>query len=163
MKPLIQIEYLSDQPLHIAEVSRLWYAEWGNKADPMGEEQQLNSVMAKANRGSVPFILIAIIANTLADTAPVFAKDLDSRPDLTPWLAAVVTKAAFRIQRVAEQLIGTAASECHRLGYERIYLRTEVADNYFAHRGWSRIYTTTDSDGTPTRISELTLPPVTRR
>lgn len=158
MKRIIQIEFLKDCPQFMSEVAYLWHQEWSQQPDKTALERQVLSVQAKANKGRVPFILVAITDGELAGTTSVFNDDLENRPELTPWLAAVVTRTEYRGLGVAEQLIASAASECKTLGYDRMYLRTEKADAYFDRLGWGLLADTVDEHGVPTRVFTKVLP-----
>jgi GNAT superfamily N-acetyltransferase len=155
--PIIQIQFLKDTPHFIDEVGALWHEEWGDTSNSSDLLRKRASVVAKANVGSVPFILVATIGGVLAGSASAFISDLEPRPDLTPWLAAVVTKQLFRGLGVAEQLTAAVINECRLLGYERIYLRTEKADTLFTRLGWSLVESTDDEKGVATRIFDMKL------
>ena len=157
MKQPIQVEFLKDHPQFMNEVAGLWHKEWGRLGDAADAGRKLQSVQAKMGKDKVPFILIATQGGMLVGTASAFANDLDNRPDLTPWLAAVVTKDQFRGLGVAEKLTNAVMAECRSLGYERMYLRTEKADKYFTRFGWSLITDTMGEDGSATRIYEMRL------
>ena len=152
MNPKIKIVFLKDQPSFVDEVAGLWYEEWGNESNENDRERKRLSVVRNAQKNQIPFVLIAMIDNELAGSASVFETDLKNRPELGPWLAAVVTKQQYRKLGVAEKLTSAVITECKRLGYTRIYLRTEKADGYFSRLGWKMMHDTIDEKGLPTRV-----------
>ena len=148
----IEIGFLKDHTQFIDEVAVLWHQEWGGKLDESDLPRKRVSVRGGAQRGKLPFIIVAIIGGELAGSASLFENDLENRPELTPWLAAVVTKYQFRGKGIAEKLSNAIVIECKRLGYRKIYLRTEKADEYFKHLGWTLFDDTKDENAQPTRV-----------
>ena len=152
MNPDTQVVFLKDHPNFVDKVASLWHEEWENKSTKDDLERKRISVVRNAQKNQIPFVLIAMIGDELAGSASVFENDLKNRPELGPWLAAVVTKQQYRGQRVAEVLTSAVITECKRLGYTRIYLRTEKADGYFSRLGWKLTDDTIDEKGLPTRV-----------
>lgn len=152
MNPNTQVVFLTDHPSFVDEVASLWHEEWGSKSTIDDLERKRISVIRNGQKNQIPFVLIAMIGDELAGGASVFENDLKNWPKLGPWLAAVVTKQQYRGQRVAEALTSAVITECKRLGYTRIYLRTEKANGYFSRLGWKLINNTIDEKGLPTRI-----------
>lgn len=152
MNPEIKIVFLKDHPNFVDEVAGLWYEEWGNGSNENDRERKRLSVVRNSQKNQIPFVLIAMINDELAGSASVFDNDLKNRPELCPWLAAVVTKQQYRKLGVAEKLTSAVIAECKRLGYTRIYLRTEKADEYFSRLGWKMMDNTIDEKGLSTRV-----------
>ena len=152
MSNKIEIGFLKDHPQYIDEVAGLWHQQWGNKIDESDLPRKRASVRVGAQRGKLPFVLVAFFEGELAGSASAFENDLENRPELTPWFAAVVTKYQFRGKGIAEKLSNAIVIECNRLGYSKIYLRTEKADEYFKHLGWSLFDDTIDENAQPTRV-----------
>ena len=152
MNPDTQVVFLKDHLNFVDEVAGLWHEEWGNESNKNDRERKRLSVVRNAKKDQIPFALIAMIGDELAGSASVFENDLKNRPELGPWLAAVVTKQKYRGMGVAEELTSAVTTECKRLGYTRIYLRTEKADGYFSRLGWKMMHDTIDEKGLPTRV-----------
>jgi GNAT superfamily N-acetyltransferase len=72
--------------------------------------------------------------------ALVIDNDESSRPELTPWLAALWVDEAMRKRGLAAELLSEAIRRSAALGVERLYLiaRPALRDFYTA-RGWEPI------------------------
>ena len=69
-------------------------------------------------------------------TSPA-ASDLEERPQLTPWVAAVWVEPHARARGVGGALVGRAARDCFALGIARAYLCARPALTSFYERlGW---------------------------
>ena len=76
-----------------------------------------------------------------AGTASLAAYDLDSRPDLTPWLAGVLVLPEFRGRGHAGRLVRAVADFARTQGVARLWLYTADADGLYAKLGWQRVGT----------------------
>jgi hypothetical protein len=78
--------------------------------------------------------------STFLGTASVIASDLDERPSLTPWVAAVWVDEIARGHGIGAVLVNDAAEACFALGYERAYLCARARMTGFYERlGWTII------------------------
>jgi N-acetylglutamate synthase-like GNAT family acetyltransferase len=70
-------------------------------------------------------------------SAMLAAKDLDTHPHLSPWLAGVYVLPNFRRQGVATALVSRIIAEARSLGTPTLYLYTVSAERFFSRLGWS--------------------------
>ena len=83
--------------------------------------------------------------------------DVDSRLDLSPWLANVIVSPQHRGQGIGTELSQAASTEAGRLGYERLFLVTFDKVEFYGRLGWTRVEDVTYFDE-PATIMELSLP-----
>jgi len=62
--------------------------------------------------------------------------DLDTRPDLDPWLGALLVLPEWRNRGVATLLVHRATEEARRLNVPRLYLWTHSAEGLYHKLGW---------------------------
>nr|WP_077531129.1 GNAT family N-acetyltransferase [Halomonas utahensis] len=72
----------------------------------------------------------------LVGSAALVQNDMDTKPDLAPWLAAVYVKEAFWHQRIASELISRCEDEAIRFNANVWYLYTEFASMLYEKLGW---------------------------
>jgi GNAT superfamily N-acetyltransferase len=73
-------------------------------------------------------------------TASVIASDLDERPELTPWVAAVWVEESARNHGIGAALVDAAARACVALGFTRAYLCARPRMTGFYERlGWTLV------------------------
>ena len=118
----MKIDDLRQQP-HFADavVDRIWRAFW----EKMGHPVERVSIPVGRNLASTeakPFCLIAHANGTFLGSASLIASDVDNRPLLTPWVAAVWVK-----RRIANAASGVAGGSCSETS-----LRTRGARTFSA-------------------------------
>ena len=120
-----------------AAVSLVWN-EWRYLTDetlPDAEEAWRTHLSAP----KLPTHLVANIDGACVGTATLAPYDLPIRPNLTPWLAAVIVEAEWRSQGIGGQLVAEVERiACDHYGFESIYLFTTDSDDFYHRRGWLR-------------------------
>lgn len=131
------IEYLADEPLLIPELARLHHAQWGHLRPDETLPQRTRRLEACCGRGGVPTVFVAVEGGELRGSAMLIAHDMDTRPDLTPWLAGVYVVDAYRGRGYGSALVQRVEAEASALGVERLYLYTPDAEDFYARLGWA--------------------------
>src|SRR5215469_16254261 len=101
----MQIDYLADRPEFIPDVARWHHEEWSYIRPGDTIEARTVRLRAECGRGEMPTTFVAYSGSTLFGTAMLLAHDMDSRMDLTPWLAGVFVVPDYRRQGIASTLI----------------------------------------------------------
>jgi GNAT superfamily N-acetyltransferase len=114
---------------------RIWRAWW----EPNGYPLAYTATRLRENMEAtpIPFALVAHDGDRFLGTTSVVASDLEERPQLTPWVAAVWTDEEARRRGVASALVNRAAQDCFALGICRAYLnaRPRLA-GFYEGLGW---------------------------
>ena len=86
----------------------------------------------------IPFALVAHDGEGFLGTSSVIASDLEERPQLSPWIAAVWVEEDARRRGIGAALVNRAAQDCFALGVSRAYLcaRPRMTGFYEA-LGWT--------------------------
>lgn len=72
-------------------------------------------------------------------TAVLVRRDLDARPDLTPWLAGVFVLPAFRGRGHAAALVRRAEAFALSAAVPAMWLYTSKAEPFYARLDWDRV------------------------
>jgi len=83
----------------------------------------------------VPQTFVAIKDGECVGTVALWNNDLGVRQDLTPWLACLYVAKEHRGQGVAAMLVDYCMAEAKRLGFEQLYLITEL-EGLYEKMGW---------------------------
>ncbi|MEB0227947.1 GNAT family N-acetyltransferase [Pseudomonas sp. 10S4] len=153
----IHLDYLCDHPALIAEFAELNFNEWGHYKPGNTLEAQTEHMRASCGRGSVPTVVVAIEDSQLLGGALLLAHDLDSRPQLTPWLAGVYVKPEHRGRGIPSQLVTRIVEEAAQVGVPELYLCTPNAQALYAKLGWEEIEEV-DDNGLVTVMKRSTAP-----
>src|SRR6201995_3842467 len=133
------ISDLRQQPEFLAPVAdRIWRAWWQPNGHPLAYiEERLAENMQDT---PIPLGLGAHHSGTFLGTASLIASDLDERPDLTPWVAAVWVEESARGHGVGAALVDAAARAAFALSFPRAYLCARAHMTGFYERlGWTLI------------------------
>jgi GNAT superfamily N-acetyltransferase len=133
----MRIEYLYDHQDYIGDIGKTLFKEWSHLVPGMTEEAVAYSISRRINIGKIPFALVAMDdGRNWIGTISIKEKDLDSRNDLTPWLAAFYVKPDYRNSGVGKELLEAALGEARVIGIKVLYLYTEKASGYYLKKGW---------------------------
>lgn len=132
----MEIVPLADKKEFIAELAELHHAEWKHLNPSLTLDVRAEAIANAAGREGIPSIFIAISGNQLVGSAALVKNDMDSKPDLSPWLAAVYVKEGFRHQGIATELIIRCEDEAVRSNISTWYLYTEVASKLYEKLSW---------------------------
>ena len=121
-----------------AVADRIWREWWEPNGHPLA---YIRGRLAENIQGApIPLALVAHHGSTFLGTASVIASDLDERPELTPWVAAVWVEERARGHGSGAALVDAAARAAFALGYRRAYLCARARMTGFYERlGWTLI------------------------
>jgi GNAT superfamily N-acetyltransferase len=117
---------------------RIWRAWWEPNGHPLAT---IRGRLAENMLDTpIPLALVAHDGRTFLGTASVIASDLDERPELTPWVAAVWVEERARGQGIGAALVEAAARASFASGSARTYLCARARMTGFYERlGWTLI------------------------
>jgi GNAT superfamily N-acetyltransferase len=117
---------------------RIWQGWWETNGYPLGYiEGRLKENLQDT---PIPLALVAHDGSAFLGTASVIASDLDERPELTPWVAAVWVEESARNHGIGAALVDAAARACVALGFTRAYLCARPRMTGFYERlGWTLV------------------------
>ena len=93
----------------------------------------------EAQPGGIPSAWIAFVDELPVGSVSLTVRNMDTHPELTPWLAALYVHASFRGQGIGTALVRRCEDEARSAGADRIYLYTERARARELYRrlGWA--------------------------
>lgn len=90
-------------------------------------------------------------------TASLAQYDIDTRPDLTPWLASVYTMEAARHRGVGRKLVSMVEDLARSKGVETLWLYTPDKQHFYTHMGWEPVEPYIDKAGDTNTIMKKAL------
>jgi GNAT superfamily N-acetyltransferase len=115
----------------------LWAEFWRN--DGLTPEMARQRVEEFAQAETSPRIFVVLEEEKPVGSASLVAQDLDERPDLTPWLAAVYVKPEARGRGHAARLVAAVEKECRATSIDVLWLYTRTAERIYARIGWKTV------------------------
>lgn len=134
---MLNITYLADRPDLLPIVSAWVYGEWGAHMPGLTLEDLTRIFSGHLSRERIPLTMVAFQEDQPAGTASIYVHDLETRPDLSPWLAAVYVDPLFRRQGIGSALVQAIEREACRLQIARLYLFTPDQEPFYTRLGWS--------------------------
>lgn len=136
---MIQINYLMDHPQFLPELARLHFEEWGDLSPHETLEERTQRLAGLCGHCEIPTALVAMTDQELVGSALLVTHDMKTRKDLSPWLAGVYVKPAYRCRGIASNLVARVEAEAARLHISRLYLYTPSEAAFYARRGWQTL------------------------
>ena len=100
-------------------VDRVWRAWWQERGIA---RDHVDGLFRMATGDMPPFTLVAHDGDRFVGTASGVVSDLDVRPTLSPWVAAVWVEPAMRGAGTGRRLVEAVTARLFALGHERIWL-----------------------------------------
>jgi N-acetylglutamate synthase-like GNAT family acetyltransferase len=89
-------------------------------------------------------------------TAALVEFDMETRRDLTPWLADVVVSPERRGSGIGTRVVEFIVERARELGVRRLYLFTPDRESFYARMGWS-VLERTEYRGEPVVVMQIDL------
>lgn len=133
------IDFLADHPHYVSIIAPWLHLQWGWQHGEKTVEDRITRMKKWLHRGKIPFMLVAHSDGKPMGTTCVVENDMDSRQDLTPWIATVYVAKEYRKSGVGSTLVKRGMQEAKKIGVKRLYLITPDQENFYKQIGWSTI------------------------
>ena len=141
----IEIMALRDCQLRLAEylyqLAHWHHHEWLHLNPGATLHKRLERYQQSTAADTLPEIFIAIKNKQLLGSVTLDKEDMDTRKQLTPWLASLFVKPEFRGQGIATRLIKFCTQYAQQRGFKNVYLFTEDQTEFYKQRGFRFIET----------------------
>ena len=132
----LQIVSLADRSDLFPVVGRWHCEEWGAGAPNVSLDEWTDSLRAKSGREGIPITWIGLVDGEPVGSVALIEHDMPNHRELTPWLSSVFVVPDRRGNGIGAALVTHAEEAARGLGIRRIYLYTDSAEGFYAHRGW---------------------------
>jgi predicted N-acetyltransferase YhbS len=129
------IEPLGDHK-HLIEVTAEWH--WREFSKTTDLDFWIAARAREARNRGVPRAWVAFVNQEPVGTVSLIESNMDTRPDLTPWLAALYVLPQYRRQGIGRALVRRCEYEASEAGFSRLYLYARRARQwtYYRRLGW---------------------------
>ena len=149
----VNITYLADHEEVIPILTKWFYQEWSALYPGKTIEDVRAAIGERTNRDRIPVALVAFGRATLVGTVCLKTYDMDTRADLSPWLAGLYVDAPWRGKGIGTALVRAIEGKAKDLGIRRLHLYTPSAESFYSRMAW-RATGTTVYHGTTVTIME---------
>lgn len=134
-----RIVHLFEAPGAAIILARWFVEEWAPWYGPDGPGDAESDLAACRSRGALPICLVALGADDdVLGTAALKSESVGSELGVGPWLAALLVGEQHRGKGIGWALVEAITAEAKRLGFDALYISTEVAESRLGRRGWQK-------------------------
>jgi len=135
----MHIDYLADHPEFITTLAHWHYEQWNYLCPGDSAERRIAMLSTHLGREQIPVTFVAVAEQAVLGSASLIAYDMDTRMDLSPWLASVYVAPEHRRQGIGTALVRRVIREAETLGVQALHLYTPDQEPFYARLGWSMI------------------------
>ncbi len=130
------IESIADHLDLVETIARWHWHEWG-ESDPAGSlESWTENLRRFTFRDRIPTIYVALEGGEPLGSVTLNERDMETHPELSPWLSGLYVTPEARGRGVARALVRHVVREADRMGVRRLYLYTQPARGLYEKLGW---------------------------
>jgi len=135
---MITIRNAREIPDQKDRVIEYFWSKWGGKSNYLFYKDCIERSLDTDS--DLPRFFVALQGEEIIGSYAILRSDLNSRQDLFPWLACLFVEKKYRGQNLGIVLQNHAKQYMKTLGYEKLYLCTEI-DGYYEKNEWVEIGT----------------------
>lgn len=134
----LRVTTIRERPDLLPIVAKWLWREWWEQKGRTLEQVQAIYADCIAEKGA-PQTFVLLEGALPVGTVTLARKDLDERPDLTPWLAGVFVIPDRRGRGYAYHLFTEFERACRAASVEVAWLYTNTAERVYLRAGWERV------------------------
>jgi predicted N-acetyltransferase YhbS len=135
----MEIVTLRERTEHIPTLAAWHYEQWAYLHDHDSVERRIANLQEELQCNGIPRTFVAVSGQVPIGSASLIPYDMDTRMELTPWLASVYVVPEQRKQGIGSALVRRVVQEAAMLGYQTIYLYTPDRAKFYESLGWSSL------------------------
>ena len=127
----MQVVNIKSNSNYLKEYIKLCSLEWGSKKSKEEMEKYTSDKEKRILRGDKVISILGLVReNVLLGFISLFRYEDESNKELTPWYATMYVKNEYRGNRYSKILNNEILKEAKRLGYKKVYLKTNLINYY---------------------------------
>lgn len=132
---------LRDSPGFIPLLASWHHAEWSHFNPSQSMEGRITKMRMYLLDDLVPSTFVAIDGDMVLGSAALVTSDLETHPELTPWMASVYVHPDHRQQGIGSALVKHVMEQARTGGFETLHLFTEDQVALYQGLGWQTLST----------------------
>ena len=138
----MEIVHLRERREFISALAEWHFGEWASLNPGDSVERRISLFDAELEADALDRTFVAMSGDALLGSASLVEHDMDTRMDLSPWLASVYVAAEHRRKGIASALVRRIVDEATSIGHRTLYLFTLDQEKLYESLGWSLLETT---------------------
>ena len=128
---------LKKEPEHIPTLANWHHNEWAHLNPDDSLQKRIEKMQSYLDRGLIPSTFIAKERNRLTGSAAIVKHDMDTKLELSPWLASVFVAPEYRQKGIGKKLVLHVMEKAKDEGISTLYLFTPNKKKFYRELGWS--------------------------
>ena len=129
----MKIELITNQNSLVNPGTHYFWTCWGNESNfDFYKDCIENSLLDETQ---LPKFYVLLDEENIVGSYALLVNDLISRQDILPWFACLFVNDSYRNQGWAGKLLTHALQEAYQLGFDSLYLSTDLA-GFYERKGW---------------------------
>jgi GNAT superfamily N-acetyltransferase len=135
----VVIDYLARHKDLIPEITDLLYGHWADlfRAGGTSKEKLRELLVERAVTDKLPIAVVALCDGVLAGTGSIKLFEPGTRAGLSPWLAGMYVKDAYRGSGIGASIVRALEARASELGVTTMYLSVGAAEAFYLGLGWT--------------------------
>ncbi len=134
-----KILHLADFPDAIPILAKWHHSQWGYMNPGGSVEVRITSMQQHLQKERIPTTFVALEGERVLGSASLVEEDMDTRPDLRPWLASVYVDESLRGGGIGSALVQRVTEEARKIGETQLFLFTPDRESFYARMGWTTL------------------------
>ncbi len=132
----MEIVYLRERKEHIPTLATWHLGQWAYLHENDSVERRIAEFMDEFGSDGIPRTFVAVSDDVALGSASLILHDMETRMDLSPWLASVFVAPEQRNKGIGSVLVKRVVKEAKDLGYKKLYLFTSDRATFYGRLGW---------------------------
>jgi len=132
---MIEILNLRACPEYLPALAQWHHNEWTDLNPGQTLTQRIEKMQASLNDDFIPSTFVAK-DKTVLGSASILENDMETRPQLSPWLASVFVAPEHRNKGIGRQLVLHLMAQAKNQGIKTLYLFTPDKTDFYKKLGW---------------------------
>jgi GNAT superfamily N-acetyltransferase len=130
----MKIELITKENNFLGKGTEYFWKNWGSDSNFNFYKDCIENSIT--DNKSLPKFYLMLDRDVIIGSYALLTNDIISRQDLMPWFACLFIDKNHRNQGLAEELIEHALDESQKMGFNTLYLSTELID-FYEKKGWN--------------------------
>ena len=136
----VEIIPLQQRPNALPLLARWHYQEWRDLYPEESEADFRNDLCLTLDDNPQTTTYVAIVDGEICGSASIIPHDMDTLPELGPWLANVYVCKERRNQQLGTQLVLAIMNHAQLHNIPRLYLFTPDQQAFYQRLGWQEVH-----------------------
>lgn len=123
----------------IEKLAKWHHSEWAHLNPGSSLESRIATMLAYLGDPIVPSMFVCKEGDLLLGSAAIVENDMDTRTELSPWLASVYVEKTYRKQGLGTALVNHVVNVAKNAGFSYLYLFTPDKEDFYWEIGWFTI------------------------